>query len=85
MPIVVNMGKARAIHMAHIRKVRNQELAALDVPFMRSIESGDNVERQRITALKQALRDIPQTFDLHTRDDTPAELRARWPELLPEV
>lgn len=84
MPIIINMDKARAIRLAHIREVRNRELLALDVPFMRAIESGDRAARQRIGALKQKLRDIPQTFNLRTSNNTPEELRANWPNLLPE-
>ena len=78
----VNMPKARIIHMDRIRVVRNAELVKLDVAFMRAIEAGDVVEQQRIAALKQELRDIPQTFDLSSFR-TPNTLRAAWPQGLP--
>ena len=77
MPIIVNMAKARAIHMNRIRAVRNKQLASLDVPFMRAVETGDASELARIASEKQVLRDIPQTLDLTT--DTPEELKAIWP------
>lgn len=83
MPIKVNMRKARDIHLAEIRKVRDAELAKRDVPFMRALESGDVDEQLRIASEKQVLRDIPADFDLTTGITTPERLLARWPEELP--
>jgi hypothetical protein len=83
MPIIVNMAKARGIHMDKIRLVRNKQLAGLDVSFMRAVETGDDSERVRIAGEKQVLRDIPQTLDLTT--DTPEELKAIWPTELLEL
>jgi len=83
MPLKVNMKKARDIHLAEIRKVRDAELAKRDVPFMRALESGDIKEQSRIAAEKQILRDIPADFDLTTGITTPERLLARWPEILP--
>lgn len=84
MPIRVNMEKARAIHLDVIRGVRNAELAALDVPFMRAVEAGDTEAQATIAAKKQTLRDIPQTFELTAR--TPEELKGKWPaELTPRL
>ena len=82
MPLKVNMRKARDIHLAEIRKVRDAELAKRDVPFMRALESGDVDEQLRIASEKQLLRDIPADFDLTTAT-TPERLLARWPEILP--
>ena len=81
MPIKVNMPKARDIHMAEIRKVRNTELAKKDIEFMKALEADDG-SAAAIATEKQTLRDIPQTFDLTT--DTPEELKAKWPEGLPK-
>ena len=81
MPINVNMNKARAIHMDVIRVVRNDELDALDALFMRAVEAGDTDAQRTIAGDKQALRDIPQTFDLTAR--TPAQLKEKWPTELP--
>ena len=82
MPIVVNMSKARGIHMDRIRQVRNKELANLDVPFMKALEDGDTDVQVTLKVKKQELRDIPQTFDLTT--DTPEQLKELWPEGLPK-
>tara|TARA_R110000824_G_scaffold164735_1_gene341159 strand:- start:31 stop:297 length:267 start_codon:yes stop_codon:yes gene_type:complete len=82
MPIVINMDKARAIHMDSIRVIRDAHLKALDVPFIRALETGDQSEIARITELKQTLRDIPQKFDIKTGITNPATLKTTWPELL---
>jgi len=74
----VNMPKARDLHMNKIRKMRNKELTALDIPFMKALEDGDTDSQATIKTKKQELRDIPQTFDLTT--DTPEELKQKWPE-----
>ena len=81
MPVSVNMDKARVIHMDKIRIVRNAELAAKDILFMRAVEVGDTDAQSTIATQKQVLRDIPQTFDLTTR--TPGQLKQKWPEELP--
>ena len=83
MPISVNMTKARAIHLAEIRKVRNAELAAKDITFMRAVEAGDASAQSTIGTEKQTLRDLPATFDLTTDVDTPEKLKAKWPTELP--
>lgn len=78
----VNMPKARGIQMDRVRSVRDAELEKLDVPYMQALEAGDAAEQQRIAALKQQLRDIPQTFDIISFL-TPATLQAAWPSQLP--
>ena len=83
MPINVNMGKARVIHMDAIRVVRNAELVARDITFMRAVEAGDASAQSTIATEKQTLRDIPATFDITTGVDTPEELKAKWPTELP--
>lgn len=80
--IAVNLLKAQSIHMGQIRKVRNQELASLDVLFQKALEAGDTSEQSRIAGVKQGLRDIPQTFDLSAAT-TPEALKALWPAELP--
>jgi hypothetical protein len=83
MPINVNMAKARVIHMDNIRAIRNRELAAKDISFMRAVEDGNTDAQAAIKAEKQSLRDIPQTFDITTGVDTPEKLKAKWPDGLP--
>jgi hypothetical protein len=79
----VNMTKARAIHMDSIRAIRDKNLASLDLPFMRAVENGDQAAQKRIATQKQALRDIPQNFDLKTSPNTPDALLRKWPAILP--
>ena len=83
MPISVNMTKARVIHMDAIRLVRNAELAAKDITFMRAVEAGDTDAQTTIGTEKQVLRDIPATFDITTDAGTPELLKAKWPAELP--
>ena len=80
--ISVNMPRARIVHMAAIRVSRDAELAKLDITFMRAIETGDTAAQSTIGTEKQALRDIPQTFDL-SGAATPEALDALWPAELP--
>jgi hypothetical protein len=81
---IVNMTKARAIHMDTIRISRNAELVKKDVPFMQAVETGDTDAQATIGTEKQTLRDIPQTFDITTDVDTPEKLKAKWPTELPD-
>jgi hypothetical protein len=83
MPINVNMTKARAIHLAEIRRVRNAELTAKDITFMRAVEAGDTSAQATIATEKQVLRDLPATFNITTGITTPAQLKGRWPSELP--
>jgi len=83
MPINVNMTKARAIHLAEIRRVRNAELVKEDVTFMRAVEAGDADAQAAIKAKKQTLRDLPATFNITTGVNTPEKLKAKWPAELP--
>mgnify|MGYP005817718037 CR=1 len=83
MPVSVNMTKARAMHLAEIRRVRNEELVKEDITFMRAVEAGDTDTQATIATKKQTLRDIPATFDITTDVDTPEKLKAKWPTELP--
>ena len=83
MPVNVNMTKARAIHLAELRRVRNEELAKEDITFMRAVEAGDTDAQNTIKTKKQTLRDLPATFDITTDVDTPEKLKAKWPTELP--
>ena len=83
MPINVDMTKARAIHLAEIRRVRNEELVKEDVTFMRAVEAEDTDAQATIKTKKQVLRDIPATFDITTGVTTPEALKLKWPTELP--
>jgi len=80
-PVEVNMSKARNIHMDVIRKVRDAELIKTDVPYLRALEAGNISAQATISAEKQVLRDIPQTFELTAL--TPQQLKSQWPLELP--
>ena len=83
MPVNVDMTKARAIHLAEIRRVRNEELVKEDVTFMRAVEAEDTDAQATIKTKKQVLRDIPATFDITTGVTTPEALKLKWPTELP--
>jgi hypothetical protein len=75
----VHMPAARLLHMDRIRADRTKALEVLDVTFMRAVEDGDPDAQDDASAAKQALRDIPETFDLSSYA-TPSALYAAWPE-----
>jgi len=81
MPVNVDMTKARAIHLAEIRKVRDAELVLEDIKMHKAVEGGDASAQSTVATKKQVLRDIPQTFDLTAR--TPGQLKDKWPTELP--
>ena len=81
--VAVNMTKARAIHLTEIRRVRDEELVKLDIPWMKAVEAGDTSTQATIRTQKQTLRDLPATFDITTDVDTPEKLKAKWPSELP--
>lgn len=80
--VSVGMPMARQIHMDRIRKARDKKLAEKDLEYMRADELADPQTKQRIASEKQALRDLPNSFDLDVAS-TPDELDALWPSDLP--
>jgi transposase len=58
MSITVNLTKAKEIAKDNLRAEREPVLAALDVQFMRAVESGNTELQTSIATQKQALRDI---------------------------
>lgn len=79
--ILVNMPRARDIHLGRIREARNKALADMDIETIKAMGQGDNKALVDVEAQKQVLRDIPQTIDLD-QANTPEELRAIWPKEL---
>ena len=79
----VDMPKARDLHMDKIREVRNEELKKEDINFQRALEADDASVKTVVATKKQALRDLPATFDLNGAG-TDEELDALWPNELPE-
>lgn len=79
-PMLV-MDKAREIHKNRLRELRAPKLEALDVKFMKAIESGDSTAQAAIATQKQALRDV--TIDQRIiAASTPEELKAVLPAIL---
>ena len=81
--IKVNMDKAREIKKDMIRDARKAKLEALDVAFMRAVESGDTEAQATIAAQKQALRDATDDPAIVSAT-TPEELKAVVPQALIE-
>ena len=80
--IVVNMVKARTIHMDTIRVARATELTKADHDVNRAQDQGDATAEAAARAKRQELRDIPQTFDLSVCT-IPETQKAAWPAELP--
>lgn len=56
--ITINLELAKNIWRDKLRQLRLPILNSLDILFLKSLESGDIEEQQRISNLKQLLRDI---------------------------
>ena len=74
----VNLDKAKEIWLEHFRRARTPLLAALDVDFMRAVESSNTALQKEIASKKQALRDVTKTELPNTLE----EIKATWPEIL---
>lgn len=74
----VNISKAQLIHLDKFRAARAPKLAALDIDFMKAVETFNAGEQAVIAAKKQALRDVTKI----TLPDTLPEIKATWPTIL---
>jgi hypothetical protein len=81
MSITVNMSKARDLHRDRLRRLRAPKLAALDVAFIRAMETNDSGRLKDIAAQKQALRDVTADPRIDAAA-TPEALSAVVPEVL---
>lgn len=79
--IQIDMPKAREIWRDYLRSLRGSRLRDLDVAYIRALEINDRQEMNRITALKQALRDVTQNPAIEAAQ-TPEQLKAFIPEIL---
>lgn len=79
--VVIDMGKAREIHRDRLRALRAPKLAALDIDFMRAIETGDTAGQAAIAARKQGLRDVTNVPEIDAAA-TPEQLKAAVPAIL---
>ena len=75
---VINTSDAKEIWLNYYRTARTPLLTALDVNFMRAVESGDTALQKEIASKKQALRDVTKT-DL---PNTLEGIKKTWPEIL---
>jgi hypothetical protein len=76
--VVVDIPKAKEIWVNHYRTARTPLLAALDVDFMRAVESVNTDLQKEIAQKKQALRDVTKT---ELPDDLEG-IKTTWPEIL---
>ena len=81
MSISINIDKAKEIWKDKWRDARKPLLDALDVEFVRALESGDTIKQAEIAVKKQALRDVTKTPINAT---TPDEIKNVWPSSLNE-
>ena len=72
MTITVNLTKAKEIAKNNLRTERAPVLAALDVSFMRAVESGNTELQATIAEQKQELRDITNHSSIVNASDVDA-------------
>lgn len=77
----VDMPAAVEIHKDTLRALRAPKLAALDVEFIRAVESGDSTRQAEIAAEKATLRDVTKHPDIAAAA-TPDDLKAVIPDVL---
>lgn len=75
----INMSKARNIWRDKMRDQRAPLIAALDVEYLKALETGANTSA--IVANKQALRDVTKDPIIEAAQ-TPDDLKKAWPEAL---
>jgi hypothetical protein len=62
--VVVDLDAIKYFRMNKIRRIRNYMLQDSDVDLLLAMERNDHKECERLKRWRQALRDIPQTFDM---------------------
>ena len=76
--IILNISKAKDIHLNNFRKVRTAILQQLDVDFLRAVEIDNKQKQKEISVKKMALRDVTLT----PLPETPDEIKKIWPSIL---
>ncbi len=79
--VVVNLPKAKELHKNALRILRKPKLEALDLEFMRAVETNDVPQQKVIAAKKQMLRDVTADAAI-TAAETPEQLKAVLPDVL---
>jgi hypothetical protein len=75
---VVNIERAKALHLDKFRAARAPKLASLDIAYMKAIEVEDSVAASAIAVQKQGLRDVTKT----PLPNTLPEIKEVWPDIL---
>ncbi len=82
--MVVDMPKARVIHMASARRARTALLAVADFEINLADDTGVG-DVVKLRQARQVLRDMPVEFQIVIDAiDNPEDLKASWPVALPE-
>jgi hypothetical protein len=76
--IIIDTKRAKDIWYNKFRVARKPLLTALDVEFMRAVESGDSSIQNAISSQKQVLRDITSI----KLPDTLEGIKSTWPTIL---
>lgn len=79
--IKYNMPKARNLHRDKMREARSKRFKKLDAEYNKADEQGDAVEKARIGALRQQLRDVTALPAIDNAASINA-LKAVWPGVL---
>ena len=80
--IVVNMPKARIIHIDRIEAALKKEIDKENALLLIAEDENDGLTIAAIRVRRKTLRAIPQTFDL-SGATTPEDLDALWPPEIP--
>lgn len=82
--ITININKAKDIAKNNLRTERAPVLAALDVSFMRAVESGNTSLQTAIAGQKQELRDITTHTSITGANDV-ATLKTAMTTLIEQI
>jgi len=79
--VQVDMPLARQLRLEEIRAKRDVLLAQTDTLLLRAVEAQDAPRQQALKALRQTLRDVPQSFplDKFTTPEALAQAEPPWP------
>jgi hypothetical protein len=75
---VLDISKAKQVHIDKFRSARTPILAALDIEYLKADEQDNKELKKEIAAKKQALRDVT-SIEL---PNTLEEIKSVWPEIL---
>lgn len=79
--ITVDMTKAKDVYKDILRSARKPVLEALDLEFMRAVESGNTAWQAEVAAKKQSLRDVTDDPKIDKVKKT-SDFRKIFPDVL---